>query len=70
MSSMFDFNDDGHVDLGEHYAGYKIFEDCTKASGTAGPQFVQKGRKLDGFEIIILCLLGYAVLNMVCGLLY
>ena len=67
MSSMFDFNNDGHTDFGEQYVGYKIFEDCTKKDGgTFGP----KRSGLSGFDIFILCLIGYAILNTICGWLY
>ena len=33
---MFDFNGNGHTDSGEHYIGYKIFEDVTKSDSSSG----------------------------------
>lgn len=30
FGGMFDFNGDGHTDLGEEFLAYKIFEECTK----------------------------------------
>lgn len=66
MSSMFDFNDDGHVDAGEQYIGYQIFKDVTDSSSDGK---CSRGR-LDGFTIFMIILIGYAVLNTICGWLY
>lgn len=59
---MFDFNGDGHTDSGEQYVGYKIFEDVMKDSGTPTPR---RG-KLSGFDIFMIVLFAYAILNMLC----
>ena len=72
MDDFFDFNNDGHMDLGEQYVGYKILEDCTKESGgTFGnpPPVTRQGR-LSGFELIMLALLAFEVLKLICSLLY
>jgi hypothetical protein len=63
---MFDFNGDGKTDLDEQYTAYKIYEDVTKDSGTPAPA---RG-KFSGFDILILCLIGYAILNTVCSWFY
>ncbi len=66
-SQMFDFNGDGKTDLGEQYTGYKIFEDVTKSgpSGGSAPRV-----KLSGFDIVIIVLIAYCLLNTICGWLY
>ena len=63
---MFDFNGDGHTDLGEQYTGYKIFEDVTKTGPSGG---TPRG-KLSGFDIFMIALIAYCLLNMICGWLY
>ena len=72
MKDFFDFNNDGHVDPGEQYMGYKVFEDCTKDSGgTFGSKSpVVRGRKLSGLDIFLIVLLAYEVLKLICSLLY
>lgn len=57
---MFDFNGDGHTDPGEQYTGYKIFEDVTKS----GPSGGRLRGKLSGFDIVIIVLIAYSILNM------
>lgn len=66
MNNMFDLNGDGKTDLGEQYTAYKIFEDVTKDAGSPVPR---RG-KLSGFDILIICLIGYAILNAVCSWFY
>jgi len=72
MDDFFDFDQNGKVDPGEQYVAYKIFEDSTKDSdGTfSNPSPVVRGRKLSGFDIFIIILLGYEVLKLICSLLY
>jgi len=72
MSNFFDFNNDGHVDLGEQYVGYKIFEDCTKDSGgTFGSSRPAAPKhQLGGFEIFMIVMLAYVVLSFICSLRY
>ena len=72
MDDFFDFNHDGRTDPGEQYVAYKVFEDCTKDSGgTSGsPPPVAQDRRLSGFDIFIIILLGYEVLKLICSLLY
>ena len=65
MNGMFDFNDDGKTDAGEEFIGYQIFKDVTNSSSGGG----YRG-KLDGFTVIMIVLIGYAVLNTICGWLY
>jgi hypothetical protein len=72
MNDFFDFDQNGKVDLGEQYAAYRIFEDCTKDSGGTfnSPSPVVRGRKLSGFDIFLIVLLVYEVLKLICSLLY
>lgn len=72
MNDFFDFDQNGKVDPGEQYVAYRIFEDCTKDSGGtfSYPSPVVRGRKLSGFDIFIIILLGYEVLKLICSLLY
>ena len=60
---MFDFNGDGHTDSGEQYVGYKIFEDVTKSD--SAPAGGHRG-KLSGFDIFLIVLIAYAILNSLC----
>ena len=82
MGGFFDFNGDGHTDLGEEFIAYKMFEDMEKtdsiptiSSGrvqrvSAAQRMTQSGsgsRKLDGTEITIILLLAYTVLSLIFG---
>ena len=59
-----DFNGDGKVDTGEQFIGYQIFQDVTKEHKAP------THRKLDGFEIFLLILFAYWILNTIAGWLY
>ena len=61
---MFDFNGDGHTDSGEHYIGYKIFEDVTSGSGSAPG--TGRRSKLSGWDIFLIVLIVYSILNTLC----
>lgn len=61
---MFDFDGNGHVDCGEQFIGYRIFQDVK--SGSSG----SKGRRVDGWTVFIIILVGYELLKMICGCLY
>ena len=64
--SMFDFNGDGHTDNGKQFIGYQIYKDTTSGSLPSG-----SGRiKLDGWTIFLIVIIGYAILNTICGWLY
>jgi len=60
-----DFNGDGKVDTGEQFIGYQIFQDVTGQNHNTPTH-----RKLDGFEIFLLILFVYWILNTIAGLLY
>lgn len=70
MDGMFDFNGDGHTDAGEEFMAYKIYEDCTKDSEPAMYQFTPRAKKMDGFDIFMILLIAYAVLNTICDWIY
>ena len=56
-----------NTDIGEQFTGYQIYKDCTDQSGgNSAP----RGRKLDGFEIVIIVLFVCQVLTWICGALY
>lgn len=59
---MFDFNNDGHTDTGEHYTGYQIFQDVTGkgSNGSSGGS----GTRLSGVDIFLIILFIYAILNL------
>lgn len=62
---MFDFNGDGHTDSGEQFTGYQVFKDVTgSSSGKSGNSF-SRGR-LDGYDIFIIAIVVYAILNALC----
>lgn len=63
---MFDFNGDGHMDSGEQFVGYQIFKDVTSGSSSGR----SRHGKLDGWSIFLIVIIGYAVLNTICGWLY
>ena len=66
---MFDFNGDGHTDAGEQWTGYQIYKDCTdQSSANSAPG--GRGRRLEGFEIVIIVLFVWQVLTWICGALY
>jgi len=60
---MFDFNGDGHTDSGEHYIGYKIFEDVTKSDSSSGGG---QRSKISGWNILLIVLIAYSILNTLC----
>ena len=60
-----DFNGDGKVDTGEQFVGYQIFQDVIGQRQSAPVH-----RKLDGFEIFLLILFAYWILNTIAGWLY
>lgn len=59
-----DFNGDEKVDTGEQFVGYQIFQDVTKEYRSP------VHRKLDGFEIFLIILFAYWILNTIAGWLY
>ncbi len=65
MGGMFDFNGDGHTDSGEEYMAYRICEDSTK--GSPAPR---RAHKTDWFDVVLIGLLIYAVLDGLCRMLY
>ena len=68
MSNWLDFNGDGKVDAGEGYMGYQVYKDVTdfkpSSSGT------RRSGRLDGFDIFLIIVFAYWILNTVCGWLY
>lgn len=61
---MFDFNGDGHTDSGEQFTGCQIFKDTTEGFGDRPKA---SGKRLDGFDKIMIALLIWHVLNLICG---
>ena len=62
---MFDFNGNGKLGAGEEFMAFKSFESY-KSNGSS--QFpVRRGRSLDGYEIFMIVLIVYAILNALCG---
>ena len=62
---MFDFNNDEKTDSGEQFIGYQIFTDTTK--GMKNKPTSTKG-KVDWWNVFIIGLLIWAVLNAIGGL--
>ncbi len=65
MGGMFDFNNDGKTDSGEHFIGYQIFKDTTKGSSGS-----RRGHKIDGFDVVIIVAVIWGILNLISKILY
>lgn len=75
---MFDFDGNGHTDSGEQFIGFQIFRDVTKPFAGGGSSGRNSGGNsggcrrgsLDGWTVFSLILLGYVILNAICGWIY
>ena len=71
MGGMFDFNGDGHTDVGEEFMAYQIYEDMTeKKTDSLPPRTFPQAEKLDGWDIIIIILFACQILCWIADAIY